>query len=83
MNLDPKLLPLWQVIVTNIWGILIFAIFAIVLIIPIVVVINNLRDKWPDWDAKKRFKVLAEVALILGIIALATWRMSLPILTPL
>ncbi|MEY3999857.1 MAG: hypothetical protein RLZZ626_212 [Actinomycetota bacterium] len=83
MDLDPKNLPLWQIIVTNIWGILIFAVFAIVIVVPVVVVVNNMRDKWPDWDAKKRFKVIAETSLILGIIALAAWRMSLPILAPL
>ena len=83
MDLDPKHLPLWQIIVTNIWGVLIFLVFAVVIVIPIVVVVNNWRDKWPEWSTKKRFKMIAETLLILGIIALAAWRMSLPILAPL
>ncbi len=67
-----------EVFLNYFWAILIFGIFFAALIVPVVWILSNLRDRWSDLSKKQRVKTIATYAVVVCALALITWRSALP-----
>lgn len=45
-------------------------------VIPVVYLISNLRERWPDYERKKRVKIVLELGFAVIVIAVLIWRAS-------
>lgn len=69
---------LGETILAYLFTILLFGLFAGALIVPIVWIVNTTRERWNDYDKKKRIRVILNFAIAIAIIAIALWRGAMP-----
>jgi Kef-type K+ transport system membrane component KefB len=68
----------FEVVLNYVWAILIFGIFFAAIIVPIVWILSNLKDRWNDLTKRQRIKTIATYAAVVAALALITWRSAMP-----
>ena len=69
---------LFEIVLNYVFTFLVFGIFIAAIIVPIVWVLSNLRDRWNDLTKKQRIKTLFMYAAVVVALALITWRSAMP-----
>lgn len=68
----------FEIVLNYAFAVLVFGIFAAAIIVPIVWILSNLKDRWNDLTTKQRIKTLVTYAAVLAGLALITWRSAMP-----
>jgi hypothetical protein len=63
----------FELILAYFWAFMIFALFAGTIIVAMATIIGNVRDKWPYYDKKRKFKVIQNFVVFFGLLALFMW----------
>jgi tetrahydromethanopterin S-methyltransferase subunit D len=68
----------WETLLTYLFTILLFGMFFAAILVPIFWIGSNIKERWHDYDRKKRIRVVATSVLSIAFIALLIWRGSMP-----
>ena len=69
---------LFEIVLNYLFTFLVFGIFVAAIVVPIIWVLSNLRDRWNDLSSKQRIKTLVTYAAVVIALGLITWRSAMP-----
>ena len=61
---------LWEFVLAYFWTFMLFALFAGTIVVAIATLVGNIRDKWPFYDRSRKRKVIKNLVVFFGLIAL-------------
>lgn len=68
----------FEMVLTTLFTVLLFAMFIGAIVVPIVWKINNTKDRWGDYDRAKRIRVVLAYVGTTALLALLLWRSFMP-----
>jgi len=61
---------LWEFVLAYFWTFMLFALFVGTIVVAIATLVGNIRDKWPFYDRARKRKVIKNLVVFFGLIAL-------------
>lgn len=67
-----------EVALTYLFTILLFGMFFAAILVPLFWIASNIRERWKDYEPRKRFSVVAYSVLAIATLGLLLWRGAMP-----